>query len=88
MATAMYVSLSYEDYKNIEKQMRDFAETSHNTEPGFYHKSIRLKITDGLVLEFHGPLVKAAELVAKPITGQITTYARAPSPIRIDRNSR
>ena len=86
MATAMYVSLSYEDYKNIEKQMRDFAETSHSTEPGFYHKSIRLKITDGLVLEFHGPLVKAAEPVAPMVRSTIRHLD--PAPIKIDRNSR
>ena len=86
MATAMYVSLSYEDYKNNEKQMRDFAETSHNTEPGFYHKSIRLKITDGLVLEFHGPLVKAAEPVAPMVRSTIRHLD--PAPIKIDRNSR
>ena len=59
--TAMYVSLSYEDYKQLEQQMKQFAETSHTTEPGFYHKAIRLQVTEDLTFEFHGPLVKAAE---------------------------
>ena len=57
-----YTSLSYEEYKNIEAQMRAFKETSHRSERGYYHKSIRLKITPALTLEFHGPLVQAAQL--------------------------
>lgn len=77
MTTAMYIQLAYDDYKNIEAQMKQFAETSHSTEPGFYHKSIRLKITEGLVFEFHGPLVKAAEPVAP-----------RPAPVKLERNSR
>ena len=52
-----YVHLTYEEYKNLEKQMRKFNETSHTSEGGFYHKSIRLKITNDLLMEFHGPLV-------------------------------
>lgn len=56
-----YMHLDYEDYKALEKQMKSFNETTHETAPGFYHRSIRLQITDGLTFEFHGPLVKAAE---------------------------
>ncbi len=52
-----YMHLSYEEYKALETQMCEFRETSHRTEGGFYHKSIRLKITDSLIIEFHGPLV-------------------------------
>lgn len=63
---SLYMSLGYEDYKRIEKQMCEFNETSHRSEGGFYHKSIRIKITDSMVLEFHGPLVKAAEQSADP----------------------
>jgi hypothetical protein len=37
--------------------MREFAETSHKTTGGFYHKSIRVKVDDNLIMEFHGPLV-------------------------------
>jgi hypothetical protein len=55
--SVIYTHLAYEDYKNLEQQMRTFAETTHKTEGGFYHKSIRLRINDDLVLEFHGPLV-------------------------------
>ena len=58
----LYASLSYDDYKNIEAQMRAFKETSHRSEQGYYHKSIRLKITPDVTLEFHGPLVQAAQL--------------------------
>ena len=60
--TVMYLQLDYESYKQLEEDMRAFRETSHKTEPGFYHKSIRLRVGNDLILEFHGPLVKAAEL--------------------------
>lgn len=55
--TPIYLHLSYEEYKALEKQMRAFAETSHKTEGGFYHKSIRLKVSESVIMEFHGPLV-------------------------------
>lgn len=55
--SVMYLHLQYEDYKALEEQMRAFKETSHKTERGFYHKSIRLKIGSDLIMEFHGPLV-------------------------------
>jgi len=55
--SVIYTHLKYEDYKNLEKQMREFAETSHKTTGGFYHKSIRVKVDDNLIMEFHGPLV-------------------------------
>lgn len=55
--SVIYTHLNYEDYKALEEQMRKFAETAHKTEGGFYHKSIRLKIGNDLVMEFHGPLV-------------------------------
>ncbi len=59
-----YIHLTYEDYKRLEEQMKKFAETTHKTaaqalkDPSFYHKSIRLKITPELTMEFHGPLVR------------------------------
>ena len=59
--TVLYTSLSYDDYKQLEKQMRKFSETTPTTEPAFYHKSIRLKINPELTIEFHGPLVRAGE---------------------------
>jgi len=49
--------VSYEQYKKVEEQMRAFKETQHKTTGGFYHKSIRMPIDDGLILEIHGPLV-------------------------------
>jgi hypothetical protein len=55
--SVMYVHLSYEDYKSLEEQMRQFNETAHTSTGGFYHKSIRLKIGNDLIMEFHGPLV-------------------------------
>ena len=51
-----YMHLTYEQYKSLEQQMRKFAESTHKTEGGFYHKSIRLEIGD-LIVEYHGPLV-------------------------------
>jgi hypothetical protein len=53
----IYTHLTYEQYKELERQMAEFRETSHKSEGGFYHKSIRLKVTDDLIMEFHGPLV-------------------------------
>ena len=60
--TVIYTSLSYENYKHLEAQMKTFAETTHTTEPSFYHKSIRLKITPDVTMEFHGPLVMAIQV--------------------------
>jgi len=58
--TCIYLQLSYEDYKNIEEQIRDFRrmETTHRTVEGGYHKAWRVRVNDGLVIEFQGPLVK------------------------------
>jgi hypothetical protein len=54
----MYIHLSYEDYKEFERQCRAFVETKHTTSgTAFYHKAMRVKINDGLIMEFHGPLV-------------------------------
>ena len=55
--TVQYIHLSYESYKSLEEQMRAFKETIHKSTGGFYHKSIRLRIDDNLIMEFHGPLV-------------------------------
>ncbi len=53
----LYLHLTYEDFKNLEEQMKSFKETTHRSEGGFYHKSLRLKIDSSLIMEFHGPLV-------------------------------
>jgi hypothetical protein len=58
-SATMYLQLGYDDYKQIEEQMKAFKETTHVSTPGpFYHKSIRIKVNDGLVVEFHGPNVR------------------------------
>ena len=59
--TCLYISVDHETYAGAEKQMRAFAETTHKTEPGFYHKSIRISVGEDFVFEIHGPLVKAGE---------------------------
>ena len=55
----IYMRLSYEEYKEMEKQMRDYKklETTHKSVNGYYHKSFRLKLGD-LTIELHGPIVK------------------------------
>jgi len=63
----MYMSLDYETYKSIEEQCKAFPETVHTSHEGFYHVSFRLKIGADLIMEFHGPQVKAAEEEAKPV---------------------
>ena len=52
-----YLHLTYEEYKELERQMQEFKETEHKSTGGFYHKSIRLNIAKDLIMEFHGPLV-------------------------------
>lgn len=52
-----YMHLAYEEYKGLEKQMKEFKETTHKSEGGFHHKAIRLRISNDLIMEFHGPLV-------------------------------
>ena len=57
----LYMQLAHEAYKSLEEQCKAFNETTHTTVTGFYHKSIRLRIGEGLIVEYHGPIVKAAE---------------------------
>ena len=58
--TNFYVQLGYDEYKEVENQLRDFSniETSHKTVEGYYHKALRIKIGTSL-FEIQGPLVKA-----------------------------
>ena len=55
-APVLYLHCAYEDFKSLEEQMKAFRETTHKTTTGFYHKSVRIKLS-GLIIEFHGPLV-------------------------------
>jgi thioredoxin reductase len=52
-----YMHCGYEDYKELERQMKEFKETVHTTVSGYHHKSIRLKVNKDLIIEYHGPLV-------------------------------
>lgn len=57
-AAVIYMHLSYEDYKELERQAKAWIETRHETGgSAFYHKACRLKINESLIMEFHGPLV-------------------------------
>lgn len=75
--SVIYTHLTYEEYKTLEQQMKRFAETSHRTEGGFYHKSIRLRVKDDLIIEFHGPMVGGYGHLPEP------TPARYPIPGRV-----
>lgn len=59
-----YVSLTYNQYKDLERQIRlgvEGLETTHQSVPGpFYHKSIRLVVGDA-TFEFHGPSVRGRD---------------------------
>ena len=55
----MYMHLTYEEWKAMEEQMKEFKETAHGSGTDWYHKSIRIKVNDGLTIEFHAPNVKA-----------------------------
>jgi hypothetical protein len=52
-----YTHLSYEEFKRFEQQCRAFSETTHKTNGGFYHKSLRIDSGNGSIHEYHGPLV-------------------------------
>ena len=56
----LYMRLTYEQYKALEDQLDRWEEieTIHTTVDGGYHKALRLVITDSLIVEFMGPLVK------------------------------
>jgi len=59
--TDIYVRLSYDEYKEFEKQLERWKELEHtHYHGGYYHKSFRLKIGD-ITLEIHGPQVKVGE---------------------------
>ena len=66
--TDIYISLRYEDYKELERQLSNYAamETTHYTMASdFYHRAFRLKVGD-ITFEFQGPLVKAPQKVDNP----------------------
>lgn len=56
----IYMRLNHEQYKNIEAQLKSFnnLETTHRTVEGGYHKAFRLQVTETLIIEFMGPIVK------------------------------
>ena len=62
MATDLYVHLTYDQYKQLEEELRNFAtlETIHDGEgkrKDLYHASLRFHLGD-ITVEAHGPLVK------------------------------
>ena len=66
MARRIYLQLTYDEYKDLERQLKSWAEreTTHTSVPGpFYHKSISFTIGE-IQFEFHGPAVAGEE--AKP----------------------
>lgn len=57
-----YLQLDYDQYKQVEYQMRNFdkierTHTGGEKDSEFYHNSIRLEVGP-MVIEFQGPLVK------------------------------
>lgn len=56
----LYMRLNYEQYKHLEEQLAEFKqrETTHRTVEGGYHKAFRLQVTETLLIEFQGPLIK------------------------------
>ena len=59
--TDLYFNLDYNAFKALEKAMKEFPETSHGEGTDWYHKSVRIPVGDNLMLEFHGPGVKARQ---------------------------
>lgn len=56
----LYMRLSYDQYKKLEEQLENFKEleTTHRTVDGGYHKAFRLQVTETMIVEFQGPLIK------------------------------
>lgn len=56
----LYMRLTYDEYKALEEQCRnwDDHETAHTSVDGYYHKAFRLRISDDILIEFQGPMVK------------------------------
>ena len=55
----MYFNLTYDQFKKLEKAMKEFPETSHGEGTDYYHKAVRIPVGEDLTIEFHGPVVKA-----------------------------
>ena len=62
MATDLYVQLTYDQYKRLEEDLKNFAdiEKTHDGKgkrKASYHNSFRFHLGD-ITVEAHGPLVK------------------------------
>ena len=60
--TDLYVRLTYEEYKQLERELKHFSEleTTHQSgekDEQFYHNSFRFHLGT-IMVEAHGPLVK------------------------------
>lgn len=57
----LYLQLNYDQYKALEDQLVNYRqlESTHRTVEGAYHKAFRLQVTESLIIEFQGPLVKS-----------------------------
>ncbi len=55
----LYFNLDYNQFKALEKAMKAFPETAHGEGTEYYHKAVRIPVGDDLIIEFHGPVVKA-----------------------------
>lgn len=60
MKRTLSIPLTYEEFKHLEEQLKAWEEIekTHKTTDEYYHKSLRLEITEELVFEFQGPLIK------------------------------
>lgn len=56
----IYINLTFQQYKEMERQARAFEETTHGEGTEYYHKAFVLNIGD-VRFEFHGPNVKARQ---------------------------
>lgn len=54
----LYCNLKYDDWKELERQCKEFAESEHGKGSEYYHKSFVIQFKDTRI-EFHGPNVKA-----------------------------
>lgn len=57
--TDFYVRLGYDEYKELERQLRNWQEieTTHTSVDGYYHKALRIRV-GSVLFEFQGPAVK------------------------------
>ncbi len=79
----IYINLSHPQYKEVERQMKAFKETTHGEGTDYYHKSFAMDV-GGIRFEFHGPPVKARQPAASEVELCAVKFLPAPGEPSVD----